>query len=719
MTDGWTYNSGPQPAAAGTVTLLEGITFCICGRAGDITPGAEQGLYFRDTRFLTRFQLDVDAMACEPLAVQSPAPYTATFVGRRPPRHGLADSTLMVVRRRYVGDGLREDITVRNLGREPSAVLVTLSVDTDFATLFEVKEGHVHRRDGVERESGPGRLRLGFEFGLESRAVTVAATGDPVVTKGQLAWQPVVPSRQDWTVSVQVLPSVDGQEVPTSYQPGQPIEGARPVASLAAWRAQRPTVTTPDEPLNRLVAASAEDLGALRIFDPERPDRPVIAAGAPWFMTLFGRDSLLTSWMLLPLDAGLALGTLETLARHQGTRDDPRTEEQPGRILHEVRSGLGPAGGSGGLNIYYGSADATPLFVMLLGEMYRWGVAGPEIDALVPNADRALEWVASYGDRDGDGFVEYQRATDRGLVSQGWKDSFDAITFVSGQIAEPPIALAEVQGYVYAAYLARARIAAAKGETEKARHWADKAATLKRRFNEVFWLPDRGYYALALDGAKRPVDALASNMGHCLWTGIVDEDKAVAVGQHLMDHDMFTGFGVRTLAASMGAYNPMSYHNGSVWPHDTAICAAGLMRYGLVESAQRLATALFDAAQGLGGRLPELFCGFDRAEFSEPVPYPTACSPQAWAVASALFLLRILLRFDPDIPSHRVWCAPVVPDWYLPMRVERFHLAGARVSFDIKRDGWSLADLPAGTELIASPANLAETSLLGCSFTGK
>ncbi|MEO7194631.1 MAG: glycogen debranching N-terminal domain-containing protein [Pseudonocardiaceae bacterium] len=712
MTQGWAYGGGPTPSttAAGTVTLVDGVTFCICGQMGDIQPGAGQGLFFRDTRFLSRWELDVDGVGLETLAVHCPAPYAATFIGRRPPRPGLADSTVLVVRRRYVGNGMREDIVLRNLGREPAAVRVTLRADTDFAGLFEVKEDRFLPGKNIESAAEADRLRMSYRRERNARAVTVTAGGDPITATGKLAWQPVIPPHAEWVVSVQVSPSIDGREVPTSYPPGQPIERTRPAEALAAWRARTPMIRTPDEPLTRLLAASTGDLGALRIFDSDCPDRPVVAAGAPWFMALFGRDALLTSWMLLPLDASLALGTLQTLARLQGDTVEPRTEEEPGRILHEVRAGLDVELALGAGSVYYGSIDSTPLFVMLLGELRRWGLASDEVEALVPHADRALAWIERYGDRDGDGFVEYQRATDRGLANQGWKDSFDGISFASGQLAEPPIALAEVQGYVYAAYLARSQLALGVGDADQAQHWAAKATELKRAFNEAFWLPDLGYYALALDSAKRPVDALASNIGHCLWTGIVDDDKAAAVADRLLGPDMFTGFGVRTLAASMGAYNPMSYHNGSIWPHDNAIIAAGLMRYGYTDAAQRVATALFDAAQRLGGRLPELFCGFDRTDFANPVPYPTACSPQAWASASPLFLLRSLLRFDPSIPSGRVRCAPSVPDRYLPLRIESLHLAGAAVTIDVRRDGWSLHGLPEGIELV--PESIPESVVL-------
>jgi glycogen debranching enzyme len=704
VTEGWGYNGSPQARTAdGTLTLVEGVTFCISDTGGDIGPGAERGLYYRDTRFLSRFEIEIDGQRLDPLTYACPNRYTGVFVGRRPPRSGIADSTLLVVRRRYVGNGMMEEITLRNLGREKAGVVLSVTVDADFAGLFEVKEDRVPARDGTERDAGPAGLRLSYRRGTGSRAVTVTGSAEPIVTSQQLLWRPVLDPRGEWTATVQVLPVVDGADVPPRYRPGLPVESSGPATMLAQWRQSTPAVSTPDERLAAILAVSAEDLGALRIFDGDQPDRNVVAAGAPWFMTLFGRDALLTSWMLLPLDPSLALGTLHTLARLQGTTTDPLTEEEPGRILHEVRSALDSEHALGGSDVYYGSSDATPLFVMLLGELRRWGMARGEVDPLLPHADRALAWIENYGDRDGDGFVEYQRATDRGLVNQGWKDSFDAISFASGALAEPPIALAEVQGYVYAAYLARAHFAREAGEQDAAAHWTDKASALKRRFNEAFWLPDRGYYALALDRDKRPVDALASNMGHCLWTGVVDEDKAEAVTSQLLGPDMFTGFGVRTLAESMGGYNPMSYHNGSVWPHDNAIAAAGLMRYGAVSGAQRIASAIFDAGATFGGRLPELFCGFDRSEFSEPVPYPTACSPQAWAAAAPLFLLRTLLRFDPWIPFGRVWCAPAVPERYLPLRVKRLHLAGAALTLDVRGSAWTLAGLPRGIELIRKP----------------
>jgi glycogen debranching enzyme len=703
VTEGWAYGGAPPLShAGGVVTLVEGVTFALSGRSGDIRPGAEQGLFFRDTRFLSRFELTVDGQALEPLSTHLTSPYSATFITRRPPRPGTADSTLLVVRRRYVGGGLREDVTLRNLGREAAAIRLALTVDSDFAGLFEVKEGRARGRDGLEREVEKGSLRLSVSSGGETRAVTVAADGEAHASEHTLEWPLVLDPRGDLTVSVQVSPSLDDTEEPPRFAVGQPVELALAASRLAAWRQVTPRVSSPDTGLLTLLATSAEDLGVLRIFDTEHPDRVAVAAGAPWFMTLFGRDSLLTSWMLLPLDPSVATGTLHTLASMQGSKVDPLSEEQPGRILHEVRAGLDAQAALGG-RVYYGTADATPLFVMLLGELRRWGLDEGDVETLLPHADRALQWIEDYGDRDGDGFVEYKRATDRGLLNQGWKDSFDAISYASGQLAEPPIALAEVQGYVYGAYLARAHFAREWHEDSLAEHWTEKALELKRRFNEQFWLPDRGYYALGLDAQKRPIDALASNQGHCLWTGIADEDKAIQVAEHLMSPAMFTGFGIRTLGTTMGGYNPVSYHNGSVWPHDSALIAAGLMRYGFVKQSQQLAMGLLDAAVSFGGRLPELFCGFDREEFPDPVPYPTACSPQAWAAAAPLYLLRTLLRFDPYVPFGHVWCSPELPDRLLPLHIDGIRLAGASVSLDVDEHDWRVTGLPPGIDLERSP----------------
>jgi glycogen debranching enzyme len=375
---------------------------------------------------------------------------------------------------------------------------------------------------------------------------------------------------------------------------------------------------------------------------------------------------------------------------------DPTSEEEPGKILHEVRLDVSSGLSLGGKSTYYGSVDATPLFVDILGSVSRWGFARDTITALLPHADRALDWIRDYGDKDGDGFVEYERLNPNGLINQGWKDSWDGINFADGTLAQPPIALCEVQGYVYGAYTARAWMAYDAGDTALGDELSDRAALLKKRFNEEFWIPELGYYAIALDGKKRQVDACASNMGHCLVYGLIDEDKASLVAERLLSDQMFSGWGVRTLATNMGAYNPASYHNGSVWPHDNAIIVEGLLRYGFVSHAQRICTGILEAAEHSDGRLPELFCGFSREQFPAPVPYPTACSPQAWAATTPIQLVTSLMRYDTHVSRGGVWMNPVLPEAFGDLHITNAPLGGGRITIDIADSIPSVQGLPEG-----------------------
>jgi glycogen debranching enzyme len=692
MTNAWSSGAAPPvPPPGGNTTLLEGSTFCRSSDSGDIYAGYPQGLFVSDTRVVSAWQLTLDGQAVEPLSTIEQEPYAATFVGRTAPRPGLADSTLLVLRRRsVVDDGMQEDIVLRNLAGEAAGLMVTVTMAADFADLFEVKESRIQPRPGPHVDVGVDTLIYTQTVAEQTHTITLSATGKPQISPGQLSFRVVVPPHGEWLGSLTLQAKIGSN---AQSGPPQPVDHT-PAGRLRRWRLETPRILNGTPELTATLRMSATDLGALQIHDPRHPERRVVAAGVPWFMALFGRDSLLTSWMALPLDQRLALGTLQTLADHQGTKVDPLTEEEPGRILHEVRLGTQASLALGGGNIYYGTADATPLFVMLLGELQRWGLPDAQLASVLPNADRALDWIRDYGDRDGDGFVEYQRATDRGLVNQGWKDSFDGITDSSGRIAVGPTAVAEVQAYVYAAYLARADIAANAGDKQTAAGFRSKAADLKVAFNEQFWLPDKGWYAIALDGRKQPVDSLASNMGHCLWCGIVDDDKAPLVAKQLVDAPLWNGFGIRTLATTMGAHNPMSYHNGSVWPHDSAIAAAGLMRYGFVEQAQKVALGILDAARQFGNRLPELFCGFDRADFPAPIPYPTSCSPQAWAAAAPILLVRTLLRLQPDLPANKIQLGPALPKQMLPLRIDNLPLGEHRLGLDVRADSWDLHGLP-------------------------
>ena len=701
MTTPWTY-SGPVTSLAHSdswVTLVEGQTFCLSSRVGDFLADAPHGLFVLDTRVLSRWELRVDGHPLEPLTVAVDRPFEATFVNRASPALGRADADLVVFRHRSIGGGMRERVVVRSYGIDPRPVVVELLCDADFAGLFAVKEARVEPRERYH--CTVGRRSLAFAGNGSGQRTEIEFSASALMEPGVATWRFTLDPRAERELCVEVGVQLGGHDVPRRFRRGIDDESL-PEQRLASWRGAVPTVESDSVALTSAVTRARDDLGALRIFDPDHPEHPVIAAGAPWFMTLFGRDSLITGWMSLIAEPNLALGVLETLARFQGTDVNPATEEEPGKILHEVRFGADAGLSLGGGHIYYGTIDATPLFVMLVGELRRWGLADDVVTRLMPHVDAALDWIETFGDRDGDGYVEYQRATPAGLANQGWKDSWDGVRFADGRFPQTPIALCEVQGYTYAAYVARAHFAREAGDEVTRARYIEKARRLKEAFNRDFWLEERGWYALGLDADKQPIDALASNMGHCLWTGIADVEKAEVVADRLMSPDLLSGWGIRTLGTSMAAYNPVSYHCGSVWPHDTALSAAGLVRYGLIEEAHRLIEGLLDVASAMGGRLPELFAGFSRDEVPEPAVYPTSCVPQAWAAAAPLLLLRLLLRLDPGASEGRLWLAPALPPSIRRLHVAGIHVAGRELTVSVDGDRCDV-DGACGLRVTTSP----------------
>ncbi|MEV4706375.1 glycogen debranching N-terminal domain-containing protein [Actinoplanes sp. NPDC049316] len=684
-------NAGEPAPADPAVTLFAGPAFCLSDHSGDIAPGSSHGLFVGDARVLSRWQLRLEGRRPEPLTVQAPDAYAGRFVLRGP-----AGDSLLLVRERLVDAGMRETVTVRNLGRAAVECELKLAVAADFADLFAVKDGR-EGMAGVEATTSGGELRL-TSCADAGRGLRVSASGDPVLAPDALTWRIAVPGHGSWSAEIVAEAMVAGRWIAPGFERGRPVDESAAARRLSAWRSAVTRVGAGSPGLAAVLTRTEIDLGVLQAPDP-RTGQPFVAAGAPWYMTLFGRDSLLTAWMALPLDLSLAVGTLQALAATQGRTTDPRTEEQPGRILHELRLGPDSDRALGG-NRYYGTVDASPLFVMLLGEAWRWGAGEAVVRDLLPAADAALDWIDTYGDRDGDGFVEYERAAAHGLVNQGWKDSADAVSFADGRPARTPIALCEVQAYVHAALLARAELADAFGDPGRAAACRDRAARLRAAFAEAFWLPDRGWYALALDGDKRPVDALTSNPAHALWTGIAADAHAEALVARLSQSDMDTGYGLRTMSSAMAAYDPVSYHNGSVWPHDTAIAVAGLLRYahvpGAVELAHRLSAGVIEAAAGFGARLPELYCGFGRDEFAPPVPYPTSCSPQAWAAAAPLLLVRAALGLEPDVPRGTVGLTPRLPASWGTVTLSGLRLGAATLRITAAGDAGEIIGLPAG-----------------------
>ena len=676
--------------------------------SGDIEADTSQGVFYRGARLLSQFTVRINGVEPESLSTTVDEPFTATFVGRvrsepSDPESIVGGPSLVIVRRRFVGQGLREDLVVQNDADEAVYCDVEIEMASDFAELVVVRDHHVTAKAiGLEPDDAGG-MRLATGRGERRRGVHLELRGPtPIIETGRARFETLVPARGRWEVCVQVAPLIGGDELVPRYRCGEAVELATPTERLAKWRRGVPTVVTDHPSFTATVVQSGDDLGSLRIFDPERPESVVVAAGVPWAMDLYGRDALLTGWMALLVDPDIALGVLETLARFQGSDVNPRTEEEPGRIIHRLQFGSSSPRSPWG-EASFCSVDATPLFVMLLGELRRWGLAPEVVDRLLPHADRALAWIDEFGDRDGDGYVEYQRATRSGLANQGWKDSPDAVRDVTGRRASTPIALCEVQGYVYAALLARAHFADEAGDIDHASQLRKRAVELRERFNEDFWLDEQGWLALALDGDKQPVAVCTSNMGHCLWTGILDPARAALVAEKLLSEEMFTGWGVRTLAKSSAGYDPLSYHDGSVWPHDNALLAAGLMRYGHVDAAHRVIGAQLDAATAFGNRLPELFSGLSRSLSSQPVGVPSACVPQAWAAAAPLLFLRTLLRLEPWMPQQKLWLAPALPEGMTRLRVERIPLLGGRVTVDVDGDDVAIDGLPSDIQRLDEP----------------
>lgn len=695
------------------VTLIEAETFCIAGPSGQIRSGGEQGLYIRDTRVLSTLLLRLDGQEPLPLTGAASSPSAARFSAWwRAAEDRDPDPRLTVERRRVVSGSLWEEIRLVNHGVEPVHVEVSLEAAADFAYIFDVKHGHAS-------PSQPGDVHaegLAFESPLTSQRCELRAVPSADLTDGRLGlltWRVELPARGDWQVELCVGYRDRGQAFvwPTRAWP-KAVEAprdARPLAETRQWHT--PLLRCSDQRVPELFAQAAADLESLVIQDPAAPEDRFLAAGSPWYLTLFGRDSLLSAFMALPLDVSLAGETLRVLARRQGRVNNPATEEEPGKILHEVRHG-GLYERSDLPPVYYGTMDATPLFVVLLHEAWRWGLPVNEVEALLPAAEAALAWQRDWADDDGDGFLEYQRSTERSLANQGWKDSFDGIQFADGRLAEAPISLCEVQGYAYNAAMRGAELLEAFGRPG-GQDWRDWATEMRERFRNTFWIHDAGgdYPALALDGHKQLVDVVASNMGHLLSSGLLDADECALVAQRLGGPDMDSGWGLRTMTAYSPRFNPLSYHGGSVWPHDTAIAVHGLALTGHVDQATSLLRGLISAAPSFGYRLPELFGGEQRSRGSVPLPYPAACSPQAWAAGSAVLILRAAVGIHPDVPEGRLIIRPLWPFPWRELAIDELPLGEGFLSLTITREhGVHVRQTPPNLEVVVEQAPQTDVS---------
>lgn len=645
-----------------TISILEGNNFVVCDGRGDIdaSPTEPQGLFNWDTRYLSRWLLRLDGRALDPLSVDEVRYFSAHFVLVPGTGSIYTNATMAVTRKRSVGNGFHEDITISNYGQEAIDLEVRIDAAADFADLFEVKDALPKQGTSYEQVAD-GRLVLGYRRDQFVRETWISATApEAQLDEHGISFSIRVAPHTDWTTCIDVATArVAGSTVHATPKYGHGDHTAEVEYDDLVARA--PKLSSNWNDLERTYVRSVVDLAALRFYPRVLPGKAILAAGLPWFMTVFGRDSLLTSLQALPFAPSLAEATLRILAARQGTNVDPFRDEEPGKILHEQRYGELTAFEERPHSPYFGAADSTPLFLVLLDEYERWSGDRELVQELEPVARRALDWIDNFGDRDGDGYVEYERQRDTGLENQCWKDSWNSILFADGTLAKLPRATCEIQGYVYDAKMRSARLARLVwDDIELATRLEREAVELRRRFNEDFWLADREYFALALDGDKRPVDSLTSNVGHLLWSGIVENAKADKLVQHLMGERLFTGWGTRTMAEGDGGYNPIGYHVGTVWPHDTAIVALGLRRYGYAEHASRLALGILEAATYFDFRLPEAFAGYARSEVSFPVEYPTACSPQAWASGAPLMMLRVILGLEPA--GRELLSDPILPE---------------------------------------------------------
>jgi glycogen debranching enzyme len=652
------------------ISILDGNKFVVSNREGDMeaSPTDNHGLFLNDTRFLSRWVLTVNGMRPKLLSVDDTAYFAAQHFLALATGTVYVDSHLTLIRRRFVNGGFREDLVVINHDHAPIDLDVEIEAAADFADLFEVKD-KLNKKGELYRHAEDGTLTLGYRRGDYCRETRITSSAPTKFDDRGLSFHVHLEPKSEWSTSLMVRAMADpgGKDLDdrSGLKEASLLETDDETAhamsgDLRGWLKDAPRLSCSWEPLEHTYRRSLIDLAALRfrsgIFPGALP-----AAGLPWFMTVFGRDSLLTSFQALPFAPELAATTLDTLALLQARRDDPFRDAEPGKMPHELRFGELTAFQETPHSPYYGTADATPLFLILLEEYERWTDDRKLVRKLERAARAAVNWIDKYGDRDGDGYIEYATRSPKGLGNQCWKDSGDSIAYADGKLASLPTATCELQGYAYDAKRRTARLARDVWNDPK---WSEdlehQAAQLKRRFNQDFWMPKRRAFALALDGEKRQVDSLTSNIGHLLWSGIADQEHAEHCARHLTGEALFSGWGVRTMAVGEGSYNPIGYHVGTVWPHDNSIIAWGLRRYGFREEAALIAMAMLEAAELFHNRLPEAFAGYARSSTKYPVEYPTACSPQAWATGAPLLLMRAMLGLESD--GEHLLVDPALPD---------------------------------------------------------
>jgi glycogen debranching enzyme len=685
-----------EPHKVDNLTLIDGKTFSATNVNGDIYPpgSPDVGFFHDDTRFLSHLELRIGGHRTVVLSSSTEKTFSAQIeltTGNITLRDSfdLPENTVHIRREQLLASEIFFDrLTFENFNLSPIDFTVELLFDADFVDVFQVR-GVARQRHGQYYEPIIRRNQIAFYYrGLDNvlRHTLIKMAPNPAEIRDRAArWNLRLEPLKEVRLEITVTPFVEGRVSRAQlYELDPQLRQRR--SQFARWEASSTRFETNNEVFDEMLKTGIGDFHALQIPDGEQH---IIAAGIPWFATIFGRDSIIAAYQSLSLNPQLAIDTLRVLARYQGKETDDWRDEQPGKILHEYRDGEMTRSGEMPFGPYYGSVDATPLFLILLSETFNWTADEQLVEELLPNAYAALQWIDEYGDLDGDGFVEYQRRSPKGLVNQGWKDSWDANMHRDGTVAKTPVALSEVQGYVYDAKFRMASLLRSFGDIKTADKLKRDAAELARHFDRAFWIPNRGFYAMALDADKKPLEVIASNPGHLLFTRIINKDRARIVSNRLMREDMFSGWGWRTMSQEERVFNPLSYHRGSVWPHDNSIIAHGMALNEMRQGAVRALTALYQAALKFRDyRLPELFCGVQRRDYDEPVHYPVSCSPQAWASGAMFLILQSVLGIRPSGPRKELNIINAeLPDWLEHLHIRNLRIGHSRVGLDFSRRG--------------------------------
>jgi glycogen debranching enzyme len=679
------------------ISINHGSTFLVCAGDSSIesSGGQGQGLFAEDTRFLSKHQLRLNGQPLRVLASSrlsyDHARWTLLAGALVSLTGEVYDGTVSITLDRVVSaQRLHEDISVEAYGALPATLLLQVLVASDFADLFEVRTERWQRRADLTTRWQARQLESRYERGGFTRRCLVRSDSAHPATyaNGELHFPIDLRPRERWQTCLQydLLTTPDGRPHFTSC----PIQTERPEPSDALRRRWHRTVSRVVPADLRLLQAyeqAVEDFAALRLYDFDfSQDVWIPAAGIPWFVAVFGRDSLIASMQALPVHPLFAMGTLQTLKMWQAVDDDPERDAEPGKICHEMRVGEWAQFHTIPHSPYYGTADATPLYLLLLAETYRWLGDAEVLRPFRDAAERCLAWIDQYGDSDGDGFQEYAPRTSAGYRNQSWRDAEDGVLDEEGGFPPHPIGTCELQAYVCAAKREVANLFEAWGDGKRADELRTQAELLRRHFVDAYWVPADGTVAFALDGEKRAVRTATSNPGHVLWLGMLDESRGYQVADRLMQPDLFSGWGLRTLSTGHPSYDPHSYQRGSVWPHDTMIAADGLRRYGRIEDSWRLIEGMLAAVSSFeDNQMPELFAGLPRRHPDVPVPYQQANVPQAWAAGSIFHAVRILLGLEPDAPSRRIYLDPALPPWCPELTVQNLRFGGQRLTISARR----------------------------------